>query len=341
VDSVATPKPSPAGPARPQLGVDARAGMKADSQAASQARSKAEQVDTRAIRPPDSPAAMTAGDQTESIASPTGSGSPQADGAQGMVPTMGAWQALSGIEALVKELARLDAAGVAAPAARQSSAQDGATASRAATGAGGGSASRFPSSFEVQATGRSAAESVQTTDPSLLGAGQGARGAPNFDSTPSQGGGSGMLGSLEGLVSSVWAAMQEGVQQAGASKSSRPGGSLSPQRIGTGAGEQALSSSTASTGASARSAATRSASMLAPGGQRTAGSAAQQEATGGKVLAAVRIGESANDALNPAAPGAVPSATGNNAASLSDEALAEQLNRVLIEQAWRGGVDLS
>lgn len=242
-----------------------------------------------------------------------------------VVPTVGAWQALSSIDALVRELARQDAL------------PD--QASRASTG--GAPAERFPAQgFEVQA-GRPTADTAKATDPGLPGMAQGSRDTTNFDSAPSQSGAGAMLGGLEGLVSSVWAGMQEGVQQAGASKSSsRPGGLLTPQRLGAAASEQALSSSTSSSGASRRDLAPRSPTMLAPAGQRSAASSAVSEATGGKLLAALRIGESANDALNPAAPGAVPTG-GNGGPALSDEALAEQINRVLIEQAWRGGSDLS
>ncbi len=341
VDSVATPQR--AGTASP----GAQQGQ-TPSQLPQLGRAMAaagEQVARVATGPTNAPANAPA---TAPATAPA-SAQPKGEQVASMVPTAGAWQALSGIEALVKELARLDASAGQASAAPSQAATGGAAASRSSTG--GAPAERFPAQgFEVQA-GRPAADTAKATDPGLLGTGKdaGARGNANFDSAPSQAGSGLMPGGLEGLVNSVWAAIQAGgqaggqagVQQAGASKpSARPGALQGPQRLGASAGEQAVSSGTTTSGTAPSGVAPRTASMLAPAGQRAAASSVQQELTGGKVLAAVRMGESANDALNPAAPGAVPTA-GYSASSLSDEALAEQLNRVLIEQAWRGGVDLS
>ncbi len=257
------------------------------------------------------------------------------------VPVVGAWQALRGIDALVKELARLEGASAGqAVGSSQPALNDGATARQAREG-GAASSSRFPSGFDVQA-GRSPAEIATSANPSLLGEGmgkgnsQGSRDASNFDSVPGNAGTGGLFGELANLVSSVWPPLQEALQQAGASKAGARGGLVLPQRTGS----AMQGGAAAPKQAESRSVAPRSASMLAPAGLRSASSPAQPDATGGKVLAAVRVHESANDALNPTSPGAAPTA-GSATASVSDDALAEQLNRALIEQAWRSGVDLS
>lgn len=296
------------------------------------------QAGAKALMPPLRRAVAQVAEQAARDATDPASLLPSDTQGAGMVPRAGAWRALSGIAALVKELAQTQAPAGKAAGARPAQASEPATASRAT--AGGSSTDRFPlQGFDVQA-GRPAAGTEKASNPGLLGTGQASRGSSNFDCAPRTGGISGLQGSLEGLVSSVWAAMQEGVQQAGASKATRQGGLLVPRRISGAAGEQVASSGGSSTDTSARSVAPRSASMLAPAGQRSVASTAQQEATGGKVLAAECVAESVNDVLSPAAPGAVPTASGN-LQPLSDEGLAEQLNRVLIEQAWRGGVDLS
>jgi hypothetical protein len=55
-------------------------------------------------------------------------------------------------------------------------------------------------------------------------------------------------------------------------------------------------------------------------------------------------GVSANDSIAPgipSAPGPLARGQGSEPRPQDDDALAEQLNRALIEQAWRGGVDLT
>jgi hypothetical protein len=135
----------------------------------------------------------------------------------------------------------------------------------------------------------------------------------------------------------VWPPVLDTLQQAGALKAGARGGLSLPRRAGAGAqGGTGASAAADSTGV-----APRAASMLRPAGPRAASSTNQQDGLGGKVLAGVRVAESANDALNPASPGATPTANAGATQAPSDELLAEQLNRALIEQAWRSGVDLS
>jgi hypothetical protein len=87
--------------------------------------------------------------------------------------------------------------------------------------------------------------------------------------------------------------------------------------------------------APARRVAPRAPSMLKP--QRAPTPAAD-------TLAALRPHESANDSIAPAVSSgglAAPQVAGAAGAAPDDDALADQLNRALVEQAWRAGVDLS
>jgi len=173
----------------------------------------------------------------------------------------------------------------------------------------------------------------------ISGAGGGA--GPAGQASPAQDPTAALLGMslLTHMVSDWWPMTQAVGASMGAldaTAGALAGALQLPYRSASGSGQVASANTTASRDTSPRSTAARASSMLKP--QRAS------SAPTADTLAALRLNESANDSTAPAAsPGglAAPPAASPARHALEDEALADQLNRALVEQAWRAGVDLT
>jgi hypothetical protein len=210
-------------------------------------------------------------------------------------------------------------------------------------GAPSSASGAVPSSAQLTNAGHhSLSQLVQDASGAARGPGaiSGAGGAvaPAGQASPSQDPTSALLGMtlLTHMVSDWWPmtlAVNTSMGALDSAAGALTGALQLPYRSASGAAQVASAHPTAPRNASPRGTSARASSVLKP-----------QRAAPADTLAALRLNESANDGSAPAAsPGALPApqAASPSRTAPDDEALADQLNRALVEQAWRAGVDLT